>query len=144
MTLTSTRDRDSIRQRHITLSPGFPVTIGRASKSEAKQLQAAEDNALFDCPVVSRNHAELRMHGWSEVSTSSYNRMNGALTDAVKNQVTITDIDSMHGTTLNGSKISANVEHTLQPGDMLKFGERVTRGSGEYKRDFFPILESRD
>jgi hypothetical protein len=35
----------------------FP--IGRASKSSRKGLVGASDNAWFDNPVMSRNHAEL-------------------------------------------------------------------------------------
>lgn len=45
--------------RHLTLHAGRPITIGRASKNTSKNLQPAPNNAFFDCPVMSRNHAEL-------------------------------------------------------------------------------------
>lgn len=42
------------------LNPDRPkIPIGRASKSVSKGLLSAEDNAWFDNPVMSRDHAEL-------------------------------------------------------------------------------------
>jgi pSer/pThr/pTyr-binding forkhead associated (FHA) protein len=35
------------------------ISVGRASKSVSKGLLSAEDNAWFDNPVMSRDHAEL-------------------------------------------------------------------------------------
>ncbi|KAF2163728.1 hypothetical protein M409DRAFT_57222 [Zasmidium cellare ATCC 36951] len=99
-------------RRVITLQPGEGVQIGRASKSEVKNLQPADDNALFDCPVVSRQHAELRVSSYQPRSE----------------QVTITDLDSLHGTTVNGRRIEAQRSFTLKSGDVIKLGERVTRG----------------
>lgn len=37
----------------------------------------------------------------------------------------------MHGTSINGRRIEPNTSHALKPGDVLKFGDRVTRGIGE-------------
>jgi hypothetical protein len=47
-------------QRILKLNPDLsPIRIGRASKSVSKGLMSAEDNAWFDNPVMSREHAEL-------------------------------------------------------------------------------------
>lgn len=47
-------------ERILRISRDTPVVpIGRASKSLNKGLKGAIDNAWFDSPVMSRNHAEL-------------------------------------------------------------------------------------
>ncbi|KAK4503759.1 hypothetical protein PRZ48_004674 [Zasmidium cellare] len=99
-------------RRVITLRSGESVKIGRASKSEVKNLQPADDNALFDCPVVSRQHAELRFSAWKPSSE----------------QVTIIDLASLHGTTVNGRRVESEQPFSLKSGDVIKLGERVTRG----------------
>lgn len=106
-------------RRTITLQPDQIVQIGRASRSEVKNLQPADDNALFDCPVVSRQHAEIRLSSWQPKS----------------DQVTITDLTSLHGTTVNGHRLEAGKKFTLQSGDVIKLGERVTRGDGTCMSD---------
>jgi hypothetical protein len=46
--------------RFITLTKEVPsIRIGRASKQESKGFVAARENAWFDSPVMSRDHAEL-------------------------------------------------------------------------------------
>lgn len=55
-------DEDSLPcgERLINLDPTRTVLqIGRASKSPSKGLSGAIDNAWFDSPVMSRNHAEI-------------------------------------------------------------------------------------
>lgn len=44
------------------------VPIGRASKSVAKGILGAEDNAWFDSPVMSRDHAVLKLDPETTVS----------------------------------------------------------------------------
>jgi pSer/pThr/pTyr-binding forkhead associated (FHA) protein len=47
-------------KRIIKLNPDrLKIPIGRASRSISKGLLSAEDNAWFDNPVMSRDHAEL-------------------------------------------------------------------------------------
>jgi len=101
--------------RMLDITPDRPVTVGRASKSGVKNLQAACDNALFDCPVVSRAHAEFKL-------------VPSAPSDK---QITITDKQSMHGTSVNGMKLKPETPFTLHVGDVIKFGNKVTRGSGK-------------
>jgi len=112
VTLTSVSDPSD--SRHLIMNSGERVTIGRASKSEAKNLQAQSDNALFDCPVVSRQHAELKVHPFR----------------TYEQQVTITDRESMHGTSVNGKRLTPYMPFSLKTGDHIKFGDKVTRGSG--------------
>ncbi|KAK5114579.1 hypothetical protein LTR85_010156 [Meristemomyces frigidus] len=111
ITLTSVKNPSD--RRHLVINAGERVTIGRASRSEAKDLHASPDNALFDCPVVSREHAELKAHPFR----------------AAEEQVTITDRESMHGTSVNGKRLAPYVPFSLASGDLIKFGEKVVRGS---------------
>ena len=59
-------------ERILSLRPDRPrIHIGRASKSVNKGLEGAVDNAWFDSPVMSRNHAELSLGLEDNVSTLS-------------------------------------------------------------------------
>ncbi|KAK4539210.1 hypothetical protein LTR36_000893 [Oleoguttula mirabilis] len=126
ITLTSVRNPSDRRQ--LVISAGERVTIGRASSSEAKDLHASSDNALFDCPVVSRQHAELKAHPFR----------------AVEEQVTITDRESMHGTCVNGTRLAPYVPFSLKSGDLIKFGEKVVRGPGKTITRTLLISQSTD
>lgn len=112
--VTLTPERDPLDRRYLSLVSGQPCLVGRASKSEAKNLQAAQNNALFDCPVVSREHAELRAHPWAPSA----------------DRVTIMDKGSMHGTTVNHLRLDPGKPMSLKTGDIIQFGERVARGDG--------------
>lgn len=46
-------------KRILTITPGHPIAIGRASKNSSKKIEPAETNAFFDCAVMSRSHAKL-------------------------------------------------------------------------------------
>lgn len=60
VTLTALNGDADIVERFLTLDPiNHMRQIGRASKTPSKGLQAAIDNAWFDSPVMSRNHAEV-------------------------------------------------------------------------------------
>lgn len=60
VTLTDTSKPSSNAQRLLKITRENPVIrLGRASKTQAKGRMAAENNALFDSPVMSRDHAEL-------------------------------------------------------------------------------------
>ena len=104
---------DSSDLRHLNLAGR--IIIGRASRSEIKNLQASPTNALFDCPVVSRAHAVIDFHPRREYAE----------------QVTITDLKSMHGTAVNGQRLLSHAPHILRSGDTIKLGDRVVRGPGE-------------
>ena len=112
--ITLTSVKNPLDSRRLTVTEGERFTIGRASRSEAKDLQARPTNALFDCPVVSRIHAQLRVES-SKLAVS---------------HVSITDMGSMHGTVVNSKRIPSHVPFPLVNGDQIKFGDKVTRGSG--------------
>ncbi|KAI7104858.1 hypothetical protein KC352_g37218, partial [Hortaea werneckii] len=102
VTLTPSADPSDLR--HLSLVDRF--IIGRASRSEVKNLQASPTNALFDCPVVSRAHAVIDFHPRREYDE----------------QVTITDLKSMHGTAVNGQRLLSHAPHILRSGDTIKLG----------------------
>ncbi|KAF4632318.1 hypothetical protein G7Y89_g5809 [Cudoniella acicularis] len=100
----------SIAERTIELNPHhLTIPIGRASKSLSKGILGSANNAWFDSPVMSRNHAEMCLN-------------------PVTNAVTIHDIGSMHGTCLNGRKLAADEPAVVVNGDELVFGAEVRRG----------------
>ena len=45
--------------REFTLGSESSIDVGRTSKDSKKNLLADVDNALFDCPIMSRRHAHL-------------------------------------------------------------------------------------
>ncbi|KAI1933367.1 hypothetical protein LOZ66_006494 [Ophidiomyces ophidiicola] len=100
--------------RSITLDAHtYRVILGRSSRVESKNLIAAPDNLWFDNPVLSRNHAEFAI--------------------AIQNKdVYIMDTNSMHGTWLNGVKLSCERRALLMDGDHITFGADVTRGHDIY------------
>ncbi|TKA40903.1 hypothetical protein B0A54_07815 [Friedmanniomyces endolithicus] len=104
-------------QRLLNLTHCEPIIIGRASKSDIKNLQGAKHNALFDCPIISRQHAEVQFHPYK----------------ARHESVTITDKNSMHGTFVNMHRLKANEPWILRSGDSIKLGDKVTRGSETHR-----------
>jgi pSer/pThr/pTyr-binding forkhead associated (FHA) protein len=124
ITLRSTRPT-TFQTRNIILRPDEPVNIGRSSRSEAKNLSATPDNALFDCPVISRRHAELelKVNKWTEE----------------KHTVFIRDTGSMHGTSVNGQKLVPTRPFQLKEGDTIRLGESVNRADSECRHARIPF-----
>ena len=56
----------------------YTVRIGRGSRSGSKDLYPAENNAWFESRVMSREHAILKAHPGSKVSSTRQNRKNTA------------------------------------------------------------------
>lgn len=107
-------------ERTLTLHPHLrTIQIGRASKSPSKGLHAAADNAWFDSPVMSRNHAEISLNVESNV-------------------ITIRDIGSMHGTFVNDLQLRRLEPSGLSNGDLVVFGAEVKRNL-----DIFPACAFR-
>ncbi|KAJ8059684.1 hypothetical protein OCU04_011332 [Sclerotinia nivalis] len=107
-------DEPHLFERVINLNPSQRILqIGRASKSPIKGLSGATNNAWFDSPVMSRNHAEI-----------IYNPSD--------NVIQIRDVGSMHGTFVNGEKLGGEAK-TLNINDRIVFGITVRRGM-----DMFP------
>ncbi|KAF2871484.1 hypothetical protein BDV95DRAFT_572111 [Massariosphaeria phaeospora] len=105
---------DHFPERRFRLDPSVP--IGRSSKNTSKRaLMAATDNAFFDSPVISREHAVL------EASTTTG-----------LPQVFITDISSLHGTKVNSILLQAKMPHRLVSGDEVQFGVDVVRNDSQF------------
>ncbi|TGO28486.1 hypothetical protein BPAE_0027g00530 [Botrytis paeoniae] len=116
----SDEDFLSCGERLINLDPTRTVLqIGRASKSPSKGLLGAIDNAWFDSPVMSRNHAEI-----------IYNPLD--------NVVQIRDLGSMHGTFLNGEKLGEEAK-PLNSNDQIVFGIGVRRGMDLFQPCHFEV-----
>ncbi|KAK5168212.1 uncharacterized protein LTR77_006781 [Saxophila tyrrhenica] len=115
ITLTAAKSPSDVRT--ITLYRHDPIVIGRASRSRDKNLEPSPSNTLFDCPVVSRYHADLELI-----------RRPPPLDDAV----IIKDIGSMHGTKVNDRILEEGEERLLKNGDRIKLGEKVTRGDDSH------------
>ncbi|KAH7093737.1 hypothetical protein FB567DRAFT_588159 [Paraphoma chrysanthemicola] len=97
------------RTIHLPIGSTFP--IGRASRNSTKQdLAPAANNAYIDSPVISREHAKLSAH--AETGTP---------------HVYVTDCRSMHGTMVNGQRLTPHVPTQLSAGDLLQFGVDVNR-----------------
>ena len=118
---------ESIARRTLNVARGAPVPIGRASSSESKGLVASSANAYFNCPVVSRKHAELSI---------KHDKDNGSPS------VCITDVGSMHGTCINGIKLDKGLDHTIFDGDVLKLGCEVQRDDERYRPRKYAITFS--
>jgi len=118
ITLTSIR-RTQDAVRHIVLHPDEPIIIGRSSRSEFKNLSTSNDNALFDCPVISRSHAkfELTVNKWDVKDM---------------HKIYITDTRSMHGTSVNGQKLQPHKPFHLHEGDVIRLGDSVAQGQSEH------------
>ncbi|KAG5982772.1 hypothetical protein E4U55_001378 [Claviceps digitariae] len=119
--LTSVKkdSNDDFLDRRILLTKNnTEIYIGRSSKRDAR-LVAKPNNAWFDSPVMSRNHARL-----------SFSPKNGS--------ISITDVDSLHGTYVNNRRIAQFYKRHLNSGDILRFGTVVEKGL-----DIFPACEMR-
>ncbi|KAF3058500.1 putative fha domain protein [Daldinia childiae] len=105
-------------KRQFILSNENPsIRIGRASKVPTKGFVASIDNAWFDSPVMSRNHAELVLD-----------------LDSIPKSVVIKDIGSLHGTfhiPHDGVGKEMRLEQQrpvrLSNGDSLRFGTDIFR-----------------
>ncbi|KAK4152806.1 hypothetical protein C8A00DRAFT_15936, partial [Chaetomidium leptoderma] len=104
-------------ERRITLSgDGDTITIGRASKVSTKGFIARLDNAWFDSPVMSRQHARL------------FFRMD-------PRKIEIKDLGSLHGTFLNDDieRVPTDGFRELKEGDTLRFGAPIWRGTEKFE-----------
>jgi hypothetical protein len=60
--ITLTASAGDFVTRNLTLTPDSDIIpIGRASKSVNKNILGAVDNAWFDSPVMSREHAKMSL-----------------------------------------------------------------------------------
>lgn len=91
------------------------VLVGRSSKSPSKGRVATDDNGLFDCGVISRNHATIYMQS---------------------GVVYLQDTESRHGTFVNEVDIRGRSPHQLRTGDKVRFGCPINIGENLYSPIF--------
>ena len=137
VTLTPLSNPDEFT-RYIELSSTTSkVTIGRASKSETKGLLADRDNAWFDSPIMSRQHAILSMSVLPKVSAHCWeSRPLSCHSDILEKRIMLQDCGSTHGTYVSGHRMQPNEPHALKDWDIITFGAKVTSGAGLIPRLF--------
>ncbi|GAP89521.1 putative fha domain protein [Rosellinia necatrix] len=117
------RGPSSIPKRQLVFTRSLPVVlIGRSSKVQSKGFIPADNNAWFDNPVMSRQHAEI-IAEFDEKPPSIY----------------INDARSFHGT-YHIANDGRNSEKQLIPnkpakmanGDILRFGINIFRSDKTY------------
>lgn len=104
--LTSRPNSHPFQERQITLNE--PTKIGRA----VARARPADNNAIYDCKVLSRNHALI----WYE-----------------NQKFYLQDTKSSNGTFVNSHRLSKGSEESLpyeiHSGDILQFGVDVMENS---------------
>ncbi|KAJ3572670.1 hypothetical protein NPX13_g4972 [Xylaria arbuscula] len=118
--LSSLDQYPQLQERRLILTPHCPVLcIGRTSSDIHKGLFSASDNALFDCLVMSRKHAEISVR-FDEKPVSVY----------------LKDTSSFHGTFLRNGlqevRLIQNQEIKLNNNDIITFGINVVRPLGTF------------
>ncbi|CAH0004917.1 unnamed protein product [Clonostachys byssicola] len=114
LTVTNDTHDPHFPYRSLTLSGDKATTpIGRQS-SRRRGLEAASDNFLFDCPVMSRDHATIKL-------------------DNDKQEVSIKDAGSLHGTFVNSLRLQDQESKRLLTGDVITFGVNIDRGADKFQ-----------
>lgn len=91
-------------------------------------------NAWIDAPVMSREHAELKLDSQSQVRVPLSPLFSHAIfLIFISQTVFIRDVGSLHGTYHNDTKLREGQSQALSDGDLLKFGISIDRG-----RENFP------
>lgn len=103
------------------------VEVGRASKNADKCLIAAKDNAWFDSPIMSRQHAKF---------SATANKVCDQLQPLIKispyeyiQRAYVQDNDSTHGTYLGNERLDAYKDYLIDNNEIVTFGVRVTSGA---------------
>nr|CAG8496272.1 3235_t:CDS:2 [Entrophospora candida]CAG8511167.1 8853_t:CDS:2 [Entrophospora candida] len=110
--------------KQLTFTPAQEIKIGRVSASR-NQRDSRSDNGVFECDVMSREHAVLKEDG---------------------GKITIKDLKSTHGTFINSIRLGDGLEDSewkiLNHNDILAFGHNVRRNQLIYQhlsaRVFYP------
>jgi frataxin-like iron-binding protein CyaY len=129
-------DEIDTRRQIILTSQNPSLRIGRASKVHTKGFVAANDNAWFESPVMSREHAELTASFAEKVcnpSSASIELIRKMELTYEHQTVFVKDIGSLHGTFLKHSntakeeKLLARKQIRLEQDDSLRFGIDIIR-----------------
>ena len=100
-----------LSHRTVTLSaPSWQAPIGRSTSSYPGPQESPE-NALFSSRVISRSHALIAA-------------------DPATREVTIQDVESMHGTHIGDKRLAPFEPETIDDGVEVTFGATVERAEG--------------
>lgn len=132
VTLNLEKGDDSLNSRNITFkADGGSLQIGRASKTERKQLVPAGDNMWISNPVISREHAVLSVEKDALVEVCLSDEPLCFYADYAQQLVVfLEDYRSSHGTFVNKVDIKTKGKAQLKSGDVVQFGDHVLRGTG--------------
>lgn len=133
ITLKLQKGDDAFQTRTLSLKPdgATSIQVGRASKTERKQLVAEQDNLWIANPVISREHAVLSVEKDDVVDVCSSARMPYfCVNHSLQSAVFLKDDDSSHGTFLNERDIRKLGKKQVFHGDSIQFGDHVMRGTG--------------
>jgi pSer/pThr/pTyr-binding forkhead associated (FHA) protein len=132
VTLNLDAGEDAFNTRVLTFpTNGGSLQVGRASKTEKKQLIPAVDNMWLSNPVISRSHAQLSVEDDKVVKVCPSNGDPTLCSNAQQlPNLYIEDTESSHGTFVNNRNIKAKGKTQLKTGDAVQFGDYVLRGAG--------------
>lgn len=106
------------------------VEVGRASKNADKRLIAAKDNAWFDSPIMSRQHAKFSATA-DKVCDSLQPLIRHDSYRSIK-KAYLQDNDSTHGTYIGNQRLDAFRDYPINHNEIVTFGVRVTSGDRKY------------
>ena len=115
------------------------IIVGRASNNKTKKILADKDNAWFDSPIMSRQHAMLSMSSLPKVSPQVPSRKPTDICLHRRQRVFLQDCGSTHGTFLSGERLLPHKPHALNESDIITFGSRVTSGVHIYPAQQFSV-----
>lgn len=109
---------DDHKVRSVVLSEE-PTIIGRSSQDPAKAMESTDSNLHIQNPVISRHHAKVTY----QPDKSKQNR-------SMENQlwaVHVEDLNSSHGTYVNGVKLAPGIPKPAYPGAEIILGVPIAR-----------------
>lgn len=139
VTLTPLETPDDFTRVIVLTSTKNKISVGRASKNEAKGLIAERDNAWFDSPIMSRQHAVLSMSALPKVSPYSMRRQHRHSKLTGKQHISLEDCGSTHGTFISGLRLQPNEPQALKDWDVIRFGTQIASGTGS--SSFMPFAK---
>ncbi|KAL8794558.1 MAG: hypothetical protein Q9195_002893 [Heterodermia aff. obscurata] len=120
VTLTPLSSPDDFTRKLELCSTKSRVIVGRASNNKIKKILADKDNAWFDSPIMSRQHAMLSM-------------------SSLPKRIILQDCGSTHGTFVSGERLTPHKPHVLNETDIITFGSRVMSGVHVYPAQQFSV-----
>ena len=143
VTLTPLETPDDFTRVIVLSSIKNTISVGRASKNETKGLRAERDNAWFDSPIMSRQHAVLSMSSLPKVSPDSMRSWHQHSSLTNEQRISLEDCGSTHGTFISGLRLQPNEPRALKDWDVIRFGTKITSGTGSFSNMPFANVYTR-